>query len=97
MLLDVDARAHEAEVPGHVEVPLQRHEIGLGETITCHPSVSVSLQEAYALSTERVVESGTLITSQGPGTSFEFALALVRRLRGPDVERQVAGPLILPA
>ena len=76
---------------------LQRHEIGLGETITCHPSVSASLQEAYALSTERVVESGILVTSQGPGTSFEFALALVRRLRGPDVERQVAGPLILPA
>jgi putative intracellular protease/amidase len=49
------------------------------------------------VSTQRVVDAGSLITSQGPGTSFEFALALVRRLRGPDVEREVRGPLILPA
>lgn len=75
---------------------LARHEIGLGETITSHPSVSASLDGPYMLSDSRVVESGALITSQGPGTSFEFVLALVRRLRGADVERQVAGSLILP-
>jgi protein DJ-1 len=75
---------------------LARHDIGLGDTITCHPSVAASLGGSYVVSTERVVESGALVTSQGPGTSFEFALTLVRRLRGPDVERQVAGPLILP-
>jgi protein DJ-1 len=77
-------------------IALLRHEVGLGETITSHPSVSESLQGAYVMSTDRVVESGSLITSQGPGTSFEFALALVRRLRGSDVEQAVAGPLILP-
>lgn len=76
---------------------LQRHEIGLGQTITCHPSVSAALSGSYALSDERVVESGSLVTSQGPGTSFEFALALVRRLRGPEIEAQILGPLILPA
>jgi DJ-1 family protein len=76
---------------------LLRHEIGLGEAITCHPSVSEQLAGSYAVSTERVVEAGPLITSQGPGTSFEFALALVRRLRGPDVERDVRGPLLLPS
>ena len=74
---------------------LLRHEIGLGQTLTCHPSVSDSLRHAYTVSTERVVEDGFLITSQGPGTCFEFALALLRRLRGADVERQVAGPLVL--
>ena len=51
---------------------------------------------ADLLSSERVVESGILLTSQGPGTCFEFALRLLRKLRGPDVERDVAGPLILP-
>jgi protein DJ-1 len=76
---------------------LARHEIGLGETITCHPSVSSSLHGTFVLSEDRVVESGALVTSQGPGTSFEFALTLVRRLRGADVEKQVAGPLMLPA
>ncbi len=76
---------------------LLRHEIGLGEKLTSHPSVAEALQSAYSWSADRVVEAGNLITSQGPGTSFEFALALVRRLRGPDVERSVAQPLILPA
>ena len=76
-------------------IALLRHEIGLGDSITCHPSVAEALRGAYALSSERVVESGPLITSQGPGTSFEFALALVRQLRGPDVEAAVAAPLIL--
>lgn len=75
---------------------LLRHEIALGEKLTSHPSVAEALQEHYAWSPERVVETGALITSQGPGTSFEFALALVRRLRGPDVEQGVAAPLLLP-
>jgi protein DJ-1 len=77
-------------------IALARHEIGLGEMITSHPSVSASLAGSFTLSNARVVESGALVSSQGPGTAFEFALTLVRRLRGPDVERQVAGPLILP-
>jgi protein DJ-1 len=77
-------------------IALARHEIGLGETITSHPSVASSLQGSYVVSSERVVESGALVTSQGPGTSFEFALTLVRRLRGPDIERQVAEPMLLP-
>jgi protein DJ-1 len=85
---------------------LLRHEIGLGLTLTSHPSVADSLQSAYTWSSDRVVESGPvgtlplndrpLITSQGPGTAFEFALTLVRRLRGAEEERAVRGPLILP-
>jgi protein DJ-1 len=75
---------------------LLRHEIGLGQTLTSHPSVAGSLRDAYTFSDDRVVESGFLITSQGPGTCFEFALRLLRRLRGPEVEREVAGPLLLP-
>lgn len=74
---------------------LLRHEIGLGEELTSHPSVADALSEAYRWSPARVVEAGMLITSQGPGTSFEFALTLVRRLRGAEVEQSVADPLIL--
>lgn len=87
-------------------IALLRHEIGKGLTVTSHPSVREQLEGAYTWSRERVVESGAiasaevatppLITSQGPGTAFEFALTLVRRMRGVDVERAVAGPLILP-
>jgi protein DJ-1 len=78
-------------------IALLRHEIGLGQALTAHPSVTAQLAGSYAVSSERVVEAGSLVTSQGPGTSFEFALALVRRLRGPDVERDVRGPMMLPS
>ncbi len=37
-----------------------------------------------------------LITSQGPGTAIEFALELVRVLRGDEAARAVAGPMVLP-
>ena len=38
---------------------------------------------------------GSLMTSRGPGTSFEFALALVRELYGEEKESEVAGPMVM--
>ncbi|MBD3220146.1 hypothetical protein GF314_02800 [bacterium] len=39
---------------------------------------------------------GPLVTSRGPGTALEFALALVGILRGPQVRQSVAGPMLPP-
>jgi 4-methyl-5(b-hydroxyethyl)-thiazole monophosphate biosynthesis len=36
-----------------------------------------------------VVEDGNVITSRGAGTSIEFAAALVARLAGEDVARDI--------
>ncbi len=44
---------------------------------------------------ERVVVDGTLTTSRGPGTSFEFALSLVKQLYGEEKMREVAGPMVM--
>ena len=76
--------------------PLVLQSAGLlkGRTVTCHPGVADELTDAKRLD-DRVVEDGNLITSQGPGTSFAFALAIVRRLAGEAVANQVAGGLIL--
>src|SRR5690606_13014711 len=68
---------------------LAKHELALGSTITNHPSVSAQLSGRYELSTEPVVQSGRLITSLGPGTSFAFALTLVERLCGAEVAAKV--------
>lgn len=38
---------------------------------------------------------GLILTSRGPGTSFEFALAIVEALSGKEVADQVKAPLIL--
>ena len=43
-----------------------------------------------------MVVDGLLTTSRGPGTSFEFALALVEQLFGRDKAQEVAGPMLLP-
>ena len=39
---------------------------------------------------------GNLITSRGPGTALEFALALVGELYGKSKENEVAGPMVMP-
>jgi len=44
---------------------------------------------------ERVIVDGQLITSRGPGTAFEFALALVRVLYGEEKMHQVAKPMVM--
>lgn len=66
-----------------------------GVDATCHPSVAVKLTRA-TLRTERVVRTASIITSQGPGTSMEFALAVVERLVGRPTAAKVAAGLLLP-
>ena len=67
-----------------------------GVRVTSHPSVRQQLA-GVAVCDDRVVEDGLFITSQGPGTSMEFALAVVCRLVGAGTARTVAAGLILPA
>lgn len=52
-------------------------------------------QEHYRYSESRVEKDGNILTSRGPGTSFEFGLAIVETLLGKEVAEQVKAPLIL--
>jgi DJ-1 family protein len=70
--------------------------LGKGARVTSHPSVRESLSAASSWLDVPVVEDGMLITSQGPGTSFAFALVILRRLRGEIVAEQVEAGLRLP-
>jgi len=54
---------------------------------TCYPSFHGHLPQYV---NQKVVISDHLITSQGPATSADFALAIVERLMGEDVARDVA-------
>lgn len=66
-----------------------------GARLTSHPSVAKEFAgERY--SEERVVRDGRLLTSRGPGTAIEFALALVAELCGAERASAVAAPLVLP-
>ncbi len=50
----------------------------------------------YRYQEDRVVVADNLITSRGPGTSFEFALTIVEALVGKEKRKELEGPLILP-
>ena len=76
--------------------PLVLQSAGLlkGRTVTCHPGVADAMTDARRLD-DRVVVDGKIITSQGPGTSFDFALAIVRRLAGEVKAGEIAEGMVL--
>lgn len=59
-----------------------------GKAVTSHPSVEKELKEV-TYKDDRVVIDGKLITSRGPGTAMEFAMALVQLLAGRDKAAEV--------
>lgn len=76
--------------------PLALHAAGVlppSCALTSHPSVADRLQH-YDYRPDRVVQSGTIITSRGAGTAVEFALAIVAALTGEELAREVAASIV---
>jgi protein DJ-1 len=74
---------------------LAAHGIGKGKAMTVYPGVEGKLAGHARYEPKTVCEDGQMVTSRGPGTAFEFALALVRRLCGKEQEQAVREPLVL--
>ena len=74
----------------------QAHQVFAGRSMTCSPTVASRIAMYGKLERGAVVEDGNLITSQGPGTSFLFALAIVRRVVGEPRAAEVERGLVLP-
>lgn len=66
-----------------------------GKKATCYPACEADFSNKVAYSKERVVVDGNLITSQGPGTALEFALAIVTKLIGKDMAETVRGKMLI--
>ncbi|KAB5534574.1 hypothetical protein DKX38_017660 [Salix brachista] len=65
-----------------------------GLRATCHPLFMDELKSSGAITVEsRVHEEGNVVTSRGPGTTMEFAVALVEKLFGKEKADEVSGPL----
>ncbi|GAL06779.1 DJ-1/YajL/PfpI superfamily [Photobacterium aphoticum] len=64
--------------------------------MTAHPAFHDHIP-AERLRTKRVVYdvNGNLLTSQGPGTSQEFALAIIIQLAGKAKAAEVAEPMVV--
>jgi 4-methyl-5(b-hydroxyethyl)-thiazole monophosphate biosynthesis len=76
--------------------PLVLQSAGILENrkVTCHPAVAQALTMPHHVN-DRVVEDRNLITSQAPGTAFEFALAVITRIEGSESWAAVGAGLIL--
>ncbi|CAF0934723.1 unnamed protein product [Brachionus calyciflorus] len=71
------------------------HRLAFGKSITSYPSFREKLGANYIYKEDRVVQDGNIITSQGPGTSFEFALKIVEYLEGSDKAKSLIEPMRL--
>jgi 4-methyl-5(b-hydroxyethyl)-thiazole monophosphate biosynthesis len=68
--------------------------VARGRTLTSHPSVRREVEGVATYSEARVVCDGTVVTSRGPGTAVEFALALVTELVGEDTARTLRAAML---
>lgn len=92
-------QAHEGRLIGALcaaPIALAAAGVGSGRALTSHPSVKERLAGFGVYKEDRVVRDGKLVTSRGPGTALEFALALVEELCGREKAAQVAAPMLLP-
>lgn len=64
-----------------------------GEEAICYPSFEGELKGA-TISEDIVAVSGKFITGKGPGVTMDFALEIVKQIKGEDVAKQVAHGLL---
>lgn len=67
--------------------------IGKGKRITTFHAYKNELAQNYELEVDTVVIDGNLITSQAPGTAFEFALEIVGMVIGEEKMKSVGESL----
>ena len=60
---------------------------------TCYPGLQSRIG-ARGRRSDRVVDAGPVITSQGPGTAMTFALYLLGKIKGVDVKSSVKAGLL---
>lgn len=65
-----------------------------GRRIACHPAVRAELAAHCTVLDQPVVIDGTVVTSQGPGTTMAYALTLVALLDGQDAAAKLAAAMV---
>lgn len=76
--------------------PAALREFGVlkGRKLTSYPGAIPADDGSYQYLEQAVVEDGALITSRGPGTAIDFALALIERLAGTRTRDEVEAGLV---
>lgn len=72
---------------------LQQAGVLAGRKATCHPDDAMMIVQAQWVN-EPVVIDGNIVTSQGAGTCFKFALAIISKVDGPEKSAAVARGMV---
>ena len=69
----------------------------LSEKWTCYPGFEGRVREDKSgfTGSQKVVKCGNVITSRGPATAMEFALAVARELCGEKIYRELRDELLI--
>lgn len=67
----------------------------LNDTYTCYPSFEKKIDSATYTKDEKVVIDKKVITSQGPATAMQFALELVKVLKGEELYKKIKDGLLV--
>ena len=65
-----------------------------GTAMTSHASVRHQIEPRYEYLEERVVVNGNIVTCQGAGCSFDFAIAIIEMLTDEITAREVAKEIV---
>ena len=68
-----------------------------GKKATCYPGCESDFSKKTIHSKDPVVVDGNIITSQGPGTALEFALAIAARLVGQEMAETIREKMLIPS
>jgi len=75
--------------------PYALHKAGvLSKNYTCYPSFEKKIKDDGYQTTKDVVIDENIITSKGPATSINFALEIVKILKGEEVYKSVKDSLL---
>ncbi|KAL3508752.1 hypothetical protein ACH5RR_028153 [Cinchona calisaya] len=66
-----------------------------GKKATCYPPFMEQLSSTASASESIIEQDGKVVTSRGPGTAMEYAVALVEQLFGKEKADEVSGPLVM--
>ena len=66
-----------------------------GKSATCYPGCESQLTGANVSTALSVIVDGKIITSRGPGTSFEFGLKIVEVLKGLEMAKTLKGQMVI--
>ncbi|MBC8015542.1 MAG: DJ-1/PfpI family protein [Sporomusaceae bacterium] len=66
-----------------------------GKSAACYPGCESQLTGANVSTSPRVIVDGRIITSRGPGTSFEFGLKIVEVLKGLELANRLKEQMII--